>query len=93
MQADIWKGNTAYLGGCDDAMAPYTDPHDSTVVHHGYCDPFEYPMDPEDRVNGWQLNASDFAEGELTAALGAYKEDFELVSLALSLSVCLSLSL
>ena len=33
VQADILKGNTAYLGGCDDAMSPTLDRHDSSIVH------------------------------------------------------------
>ena len=77
--ADIWKGNTAYLGGCTDAMAKHTDPHDPTVVHHGYCDPFEYPERPEDRINGWQLNMSDLPPDESLerSALATYKDQFE----------------
>ena len=35
-------------------------------------------MLPVAGINGWQLNVSDFAEGELADALGQYKEDFEI---------------
>lgn len=72
--ADVWKGNTAYLGGCYDAMARYEDPHDPAVVHHGYCDPFQYPVDPADRINGWQLNMSTVPD--VQGALSAYKASF-----------------
>jgi hypothetical protein len=75
---DIWKGNTAYLGGCDDAMSPTKDHHNSTIIHHGYCDPFDYPMDPADRINGWQLNMSTHDQTDLQDAQKAYKEGFEL---------------
>ncbi len=56
-------------------MAPYEDPADRTVVHHGYCDPFEYPMHQKDRINGWQLNMSTVPDAQ--DALNAYRNGFK----------------